>query len=61
MNDAGYTNRALLLLNSLISAAEKRHAQLMRRGDTASAREIRRALLVMVYARRRLASGAVKK
>ena len=57
MNDTGYTSRALLLLSSLISAAEKRHAQLMRRGDTASAREIRRELLVMVYARRRLATG----
>lgn len=56
MQDKGYASRALLLLNSLISAAEKRAAALYRRGDVESALAMRREILMMAHARRRLRS-----
>lgn len=55
MNE-GYASRSLLLLNSLIRAAEKRVAQLSRRGDIEAALALRKDLIIMVLARRKLKS-----
>lgn len=52
----GYASRSLSILNSLIRAAEKRAAQLARRGDLESALALRKDLIHMVHARRKLKS-----